>query len=133
MIDPIVSSTRFHNFALLLRPDEMIQIQKIDFPEDCRVIHHDFHDYDPETSFNEADSLKYLTEDLFQCSFPEDHMIIDLGWYGDVISNKGEFRIILIQHENWEIPFNVIRSKSVVEIKSLLGKILEYYTGIDPE
>jgi hypothetical protein len=35
-------------------------------------------------------------------------MQIDLGWYGNIQLNKGEFRIYLIQNENWEIPFNVI-------------------------
>ena len=106
----------------------MIRIQKINFPLDCRIINNDFHSYDPLNSFNEADSLKYLNEDLLQCSFPEDDMIIDLGWYGDLISNKGEFRIYIIKNENWEIPFNIIHSKSVEEIKNLLTKILQYYT-----
>ena len=106
----------------------MIRIQKINFPLDCRIIKNDFHSYDPVNSFNEADSLKYLNEDLLQCSFPEDDMIIDLGWYGDIISNKGEFRIYVIKNENWETPFNIIYSKSAEEIKNLLTKILQYYT-----
>ena len=106
----------------------MIRIQKIDFPLDCIIINNDFYSYDPVNSFKEAYSLKYLNEDLLQCSFPEDDWIIDLGWYGDVISNKGEFRIYIIKNENWQIPFNVIHSKSVEEIKDLLSKILQYYT-----
>jgi len=109
----------------------MIQIQEINFPSDCRVVNNDFYTYDPEFSFDEADSRKYLNEDLLQCAFPAEDMIIDLGWYGDSIGNKGEFRIYLIQNENWEIPFNVIHSKSVEETKSLLYKILEYYTSTD--
>lgn len=106
----------------------MIKIQKIDFPSDCNVIHHNFYTYNPLNSFNEADSLTYLNEDLLQCSFPKDNIIIDLGWYGDLISNRGEFRIYIIENENWEIPFNVIHSKSTEETKTLLTKILHYYT-----
>ena len=106
----------------------MIEIQKIEFPEDCTVINHDFYNYDPTLSFNKADNLKYLNEDLLQCAFLEDELIIDLGWYGDVNTNQGEFRIYIIQNENWEIPFNIIHSKSVDETKDLLHKILEYYT-----
>lgn len=106
----------------------MIRIQKINFPTDCILINNDFYSYDPLLSFNEADSLKYLNEDLLQCSFPEDDIIIDLGWYGDIISNNGEFKIYIIQNENWEIPFNIIYSKSAEEIKNLLTKILHYYT-----
>jgi hypothetical protein len=108
----------------------MIRIQKINFPLDCRIIKNEFHSYDPLNSFNKMDSLKYLNEDLLQCSFPEEDMIIDLGWYGDITSNKGEFRIYLIKNENWEIPFNIIYSKSAEEIKILLIKILQYYTRI---
>lgn len=106
----------------------MIEIQEIDFPVDCKIITHDFYTYDPVNSFTEADSLKYLNEDLFQCSFPIDHVIIDLGWYGDLISNQGEFRIQVIQHENWDMPFNTLYSKSTEEVKTILNKILQYYS-----
>ena len=41
---------------------------------------------------------------------------------------NGEFKIQIIQHGNWEIPFNVIHSKSAKEAKNLLIKILYYYT-----
>lgn len=106
----------------------MITIQEINFPSDCRIINHDFYTYDPAKSFNEKHSLNYLNEDLLQCSFPEDDIIIDLGWYGDVLSNKGEFRIYIIKNENWEIPFNVFYSKFPEEISSILTKIFDYYT-----
>lgn len=106
----------------------MIRIQKINFPSNCKVIQNDFYNYDPVNSFNEADSLKFLNEDLLQCSFPEEDMIIDLGWYGDVRSNVGEYRIYIIKNENWEIPFNITYSKSTEEIKSILTKILQYYS-----
>ena len=108
----------------------MIEIQKIDTPLDCELVNNEFYTYDPENSFNQKDSLEYLSEDLFQCTFPEDHLTIDLGWYGDIAANEGEFRIYIIESDNWEFPFNVIHSKSVVEIKNLLNKILEYYTEI---
>ena len=111
----------------------MIKIQEIEFPLDCVVINNDFYNYDPVNSFNEADSLKYLNEDLLQCSFPENNLIIDLGWYGDIKSNKGQFRIYIIQHENWEMPFNVIHPKSLEETINALNKILAYFTAIEAE
>jgi len=107
----------------------MIKLQEIDFPSDCEISTHDFYDYDPEHSFNEEDSSLYLKEDLLECSFPEEHLVIDVGWYGDIVSNKGEFKIQIIQDANWEVPVNVIYSKSIEEIKVLLNKILQYYTG----
>lgn len=111
----------------------MIKIQTIDFPKDCQVINHDFYDYDPVNSYTKNDSANYLNEDLLQCSFPEDEIIIDLGWYGDTTTNKGEFRIYIILNENWEIPFNIIYPKSVDETKDLLIKVLDYYTRKIPE
>lgn len=111
----------------------MISIQKINFPLDCSIINNDFHAYDPLHSFNEADSLKYLNEDLLQCLFVKDDLIIDVGWYGDISANKGEFRIYIIENENWEIPFNIIYSKSAEETKNLLIKILHYYTRTEME
>jgi len=106
----------------------MIKLQEINFPIDCKINQHDFYSYDPSISFNEADSVKYLSEDLLQCSYPVDDLVIDLGWYGDVVSNKGEFRIYIVQNENWDFPFNVVHSKSLDEITNLLTKILQYYT-----
>jgi hypothetical protein len=111
----------------------MIKIQKIDFPSDCIIVNHDFYDYDPLSSFNKADAKKYLNEDLLQCAFPKHDMIIDLGWYGDVTTGKGEYRIYVIKNENWDFPFNVFYGKSAEEIKGLLLKILSYYTKTDFE
>ena len=106
----------------------MIKIQEINLPIDCILVNNDFYDYDPSESFTEEDNLKYLNEDLFQCSFPIDHLIIDLGWYGDVATNTGEFRIQVIQNENWDIPFNSSYSKSAEEAKEILVKILAYFS-----
>lgn len=115
----------------LAKPLKMIRLQKINFPADCEIISFDFYDYDPVHAFIEADSLNYLSEDLLHCSFPEENITIDLGWYGDLSRNKGEFKIHIIENENWEVPLNVIHSKSVEEIKTLLNKILQYYTAVE--
>jgi hypothetical protein len=107
----------------------MIKLQEIDFPIDCEINTHDFYDYEPELSFTAANSLQYLSEDLLSCAFPADHLVIDLGWYGDITKNEGEFKIQIIQSQNWDNPVNVIFSKSADEIKTLLNKILQYYTS----
>jgi len=106
----------------------MITLQHIELPEDCRIINHDFYTYNPLKNFNEADSFEYLSEDIFQCVFPDQNLIIDIGWYGDLATNQGEFRIHVIMNENWDYPFNVIHSKSVDEVKELLLKIFKYYS-----
>lgn len=107
----------------------MIAIQAISIPEDCRILHHDFYDYEPNESFDLLNNVKYLNENLFQCVFPEQHLKIDVGWYGDVVKNEGEFRIQIIVNENWEHSFNVIYSKSANEVKGLLLNIFKYYSS----
>ena len=64
----------------------MISLQKIDFPSDCIITRHNFHNYDPQNDFSEESNFDYLSEDLLQCSFPEERIIVDLGWYGDIYS-----------------------------------------------
>jgi len=107
----------------------MIQLQEINFPKDCKIIRHLLHNYDPVNSFSEESNFDYLSENLLQCIFPDENLTIDLGWYGDIITNKGEFKIYIIQDENWEVPVNIIHSKSIAEITILLNKILDYYTA----
>ena len=111
----------------------MIRIQEINFPVDCKVIHNDFYDYEPLEAFDEEDSQQYLHEDLLQCAFPNESIIIDLGWYGDIQNNSGEFRVQVIQNENWDTPFNSLYSKSASEIKEILTKILWYFSKTKPE
>ena len=106
----------------------MIKIQEIDFPSDCKIVNNDFYNYDPENAFKVADNLKYLNEDLLQCAYPVDHIIIDLGWYGNRETNSGEYRVQVIMHENWEVPFNTTYSKSTEEVKTILTKVLHYFS-----
>jgi hypothetical protein len=107
----------------------MIKLQEFNFPADCVIINHEFYDYDPEKDYKLEDSIEYLDEDLLQVEFPEDDMVIDLGWFGDLFSNKGEFKISMIQNGNWEIPLEVLYFKSVEEVKEMLNKIFIYYTS----
>ena len=108
----------------------MIEIQKIALPPNCIIKEHRFSTYDPLNSFDRLNSLKFLSEDLFQCYFPKEDMTVDLGWYGDAVKNDGEFKIKVIQNEYWDNPVRVFNSKSIAEIKGLLFKIMEYYSGV---
>jgi|TARA_B110000093_G_scaffold129140_1_gene138035 hypothetical protein len=49
--------------------------------------------------------------------------------YGNIETNTGEFRIYIIESENWEYPVKIIYSKSVEKIKTLLINIFTYYTA----
>jgi hypothetical protein len=107
----------------------MSQLHQIRVPADCRIIHHEFYTYEPESEFSTEKNKNYLSENLFQCEFPEHHLKIDLGWYGNISTQSGEFRIQLIVNENWEHPFNTIYSKSSSEVKNLLHNIFSYYSS----
>ncbi|MEN8927773.1 MAG: hypothetical protein ABF242_07915 [Flavobacteriales bacterium] len=105
----------------------MIEIQEIESPKNGLITRHIFSTYNPVNDFNIKHSLLYLTEDLFQCYFPQEDIKIDLGWYGKPQDNEGEFRIYIIQSENWEFPVEIVYSKDVVEIKTLLENVLTYF------
>tara|TARA_B110000261_G_C12999425_1_gene323582 strand:+ start:600 stop:755 length:156 start_codon:yes stop_codon:yes gene_type:complete len=49
--------------------------------------------------------------------------------YRNIEKNTGEFRIYIIESENWEYPVKIIYSKSVEKIKTLLINIFTYYTA----
>jgi hypothetical protein len=106
----------------------MITLQEINHPSDCIIIHHELFDYNPLVDFSEEKSLEYLHEDLFQCRFPEQFLLIDAGWYGNPKTNEGEFRIHTIVNENWDYPFNVIHTKSVKEVPQIIMKIMKHFT-----
>ena len=107
----------------------MSQLHQIRVPTDCRIIHHEFCRYELESELLLEKNTNYLSENLFQCEFPEHDLKIDLGWYGYISAQSGEFRIQLIVNENWEHPFNTIYSKSSSEVKELLHNIFNYYSS----
>ena len=118
---------------MALESNQLIDRVEIEIPNDCHLIRHDLFKYDPTTDFSVSANLKYLNEDLFQCTFPKDHLIIDLGWYGDLVTNRGEFKIQVIRNENWEIPESTIHEKSTREVELLLGRILLFYTNTNQD
>jgi len=103
--------------------------QEIEVPDSFTVVKHDFYNYDPVSEFNEIENLLYLNEDLFQASYPENDLIIDLGWYGDVRKNKGHYELKLIQNNHWDGPVSTIHAKSLNEITEILTKTLNAIHG----
>jgi len=101
------------------------KLQTLDFPSNCKINKHDFSIYNPDVQFSEQNNLYYLNEDLLQVEFEDLNLVVDLGWYGEISSNKGEFKIYVIKDKNWESPLKIESSKSQIEISSKLQKILE--------
>jgi hypothetical protein len=97
---------------------------ELDVPESFMVVNHAFYDYDPTSEFSEIENLMYLNEDLFQANFDENELILDLGWYGDVRKNKGDFVVKLIQNNHWDAPVVEIPSKSLAEAHEILSKTM---------
>ena len=98
----------------------------IDVPSGFIIVKHDLTDYDPLSNFSEENNLKYLGEDLVHLSYNTKGLIIDLGWYGDLIQNDGAFKIYLIQNGDWENPIEEFESESIMVIyKKLLELIKE--------
>ncbi len=100
------------------------KLQPLIIPNGCRVTKNDFTTYDPEIDFTEERNLYNLTEDLLQIEFDYSNLIIDLGWYGEISSNNGNFRIYVIKNEDWENPIRILNSKSQKIITKKLELIL---------
>jgi len=103
-----------------MKPKEL----KIDVPECFLISKNVLTDYNPQTNYSEDDSLIYLQEDLFQTTNESTGITIDLGWYGNVITNEGSFKIYIVKDFDWEKPVKIIESKSVQEIHIRLVKEL---------
>ena len=100
------------------------KLQSLIIPSGCRIVKNDFTTYDPEIEFTEEQNLYNLTEDLLQIEFDYSNLIIDLGWYGEISSNKGEFKIYVIENKDWENPLIIENSKSQKIITKKLELIL---------
>lgn len=97
-------------------------LQHFVIPNHCKVLQNSFSTYDPEIEYSEEKNLFYLTEDLLQIECG--NLILDLGWYGEILTNEGEFKIFLIQKYDWENPIITKSSKSQKTIKESLEEIL---------
>ena len=100
------------------------KLQPLTIPSGCRIAKNDFTTYDPENDFTEERNLYNLTEDLLQIEFDYSNLTIDLGWYGEISSNIGEFKIYVIENEDWENPLKIENSKSQKKITEKLEQIL---------
>ena len=100
------------------------KLQPLIIPSGCKIAKNDFTTYDPEIDYTEERNLYNLTEDLLQIQFDYSNLTIDLGWYGEISSNKGEFKIYVIENEDWDNPLKIENSKSQKIITEKLELIL---------
>ncbi|RED45623.1 hypothetical protein DFQ10_102499 [Winogradskyella eximia] len=99
-------------------------LQPLIIPSGCRISKNDFTTYNPEIDFTEERNLYNLTEDLLQIAFDYSNLLIDLGWYGEISTNDGEFYIHVIENENWDNPIRTEKSKSQKTITEKLELLL---------
>lgn len=107
---------------------ELTKVEKkkynISVPAGFKIARNEFYMYDPEMDYTEALNLYYLQEDLLQITNEENSIIIDLGWYGEIHSNKGKFKIYLIKDMDWENPEQEIESTSSADIYNKLVEVV---------
>ncbi len=101
-------------------------LQEIEIPEGISLTFSEFYRYDPSLEFTKDLSEKYLSEDLFQASFDEGQLIIDMGWYGDQSTNKGQFKVLVIYASDWDFPVITLYAKSLSEVTQILEKTLAH-------
>ena len=100
-------------------------LQKINIPPSFTVTEHEFYTYDPTNEYSEEASEYYLSEDLFQVLHGPSQLIVDVGWYGDISKNKGQYVLKVITNEFWDEPVSTIYITSQSELTNVLNKTLE--------
>tara|TARA_Y100000385_G_scaffold291975_1_gene375009 strand:+ start:12196 stop:12555 length:360 start_codon:yes stop_codon:yes gene_type:complete len=110
---------------------EIFKLQEIELPDGITLVFSDFSTYDPSTQYSLELSSKYISEDLFQASFDEGRLVIDLGWYGDVETNIGEYKIQIIYGSDWDYPVTTIFAKSQGEARDTLIRVLAHVASGD--
>ncbi|MBU2020287.1 MAG: hypothetical protein KJ941_11635 [Bacteroidetes bacterium] len=99
---------------------------EFDLSEDFQIIKNEFFQYNPKTDFTVEKNVLYLQEDLLQIKYAKEDITVDLGWYGDTTTNKGVFKLYLIQAIDWENPVLELLSNSSEEIHFKLVEVLNY-------
>lgn len=99
-----------------------LNLQRLSIPNQCKVLKNSFSTYDPQIEYTEEKNLLYLSEDLLQIEVG--NLLIDLGWYGEISNNNGQFKIFVIKNQDWENPIQTESSKSQKIIKKTLENIL---------
>ncbi|MFT5859409.1 MAG: hypothetical protein ACI865_001510 [Flavobacteriaceae bacterium] len=106
-------------------------LQEIIIPEGIKLEYSEFYAYDPTTEFTEELNNLYLKEDLFQASFEEERLIVDMGWYGDLKTNDGEFKILVVYAADWDFPVTTLFAKSLDQVTDMLHKLLVHMASDD--
>ena len=98
------------------------QLQDLKIPSGYNIEFNSFFTYDPESEYSEKDNIMYLSEDLFQCVYQPKKIIVDLGWYGEIHSNDGEFKIYVVANQDWDNPLRTVKAKSLSKITNTPSK-----------
>ncbi|WP_013321363.1 hypothetical protein [Gloeothece verrucosa] len=114
-----------------------IQLQQLQIPTGWNVVCHQFYDVEPDSSiFNiqvkgllNENIWELFIEDLLQLQNSQYNLILDLGWYPEGDPN-GCYKLILIQHQDWEAPLATYQSKKKDEI---VNKINLWLSNINPQ
>jgi len=79
-----------------------------------------------EFDLSNDDFLFFLKEDLLQIQCSPINVILDVGWYPEFEAD-GQFRISIIQNENWESPLEEKTARDMAQLRKTLKDIIEKY------
>ena len=100
----------------------------IPIPSWFKLVRNEFYQYNPKMESTEDLNLFYLQEDLLQLHNELDNLVIDLGWYGDVSTNEGQFKLYQIKDCDWDNPESQICTSDAEEAYSQLLNMINSIT-----
>jgi hypothetical protein len=66
-----------------------------------------------------VDQASFLTEDMALVTYDE-RVLLDVGWFGN--GADGEFRVSVIENENWDTPIFKETAPDLVSLKRAIEK-----------
>ncbi len=91
-------------------------MNKITIPSGFKVIKNEFLFENSDSDYN---------EDILQIEHISTKLIVDLGWYGDIVSKVGGYKIYVIKDRDWDSPINTLSSDTKEGISFELDTLLK--------
>ncbi len=71
-----------------------------------------------------SESAYELSEDLLQIEFPNQNLLIDVGWYNPFKTKQGVFRLVIIQNMDWEKPLFKQNFRKINTLKQKISQLI---------
>jgi hypothetical protein len=66
-----------------------------------------------------------LRQDLIQVEFPEQKVVLDVGWYPELCP-EGHFAVFVVQDHDWESPLLLLEARDVPSLRAAIADAVKF-------